>query len=83
MRPVGRSVNSLKNSSINTLGDLVRHSEEDMLKVKNVGEKALGEIGDLLRREGLSFGMTFDDPSGDLAITGAVSDMPLGSGRAL
>ena len=52
-----RSVNSLNNSSINTLGDLVRHSEEDMLKVKNVGEKALGEIGDLLRREGLRFGM--------------------------
>ena len=73
-----RSVNSLKNSSINTLGDLVRHSEEDMLKVKNVGEKALGEIGDLLRREGLSFGMTFDDPTGELAISGAVADMPLG-----
>ncbi|MDH5643766.1 MAG: DNA-directed RNA polymerase subunit alpha [Gemmatimonadota bacterium] len=55
-----RSVNSLKNSNINTLGDLVRHSEEDMLKVKNVGEKALGEIGELLRREGLSFGMEVD-----------------------
>src|SRR5574341_209373 len=34
-----RSINSLKNSNINTLGDLVRYSEEDMLKVKNVGEK--------------------------------------------
>jgi len=55
-----RSVNSLKNSSINTLGDLVRHTEDEMLKVKNVGEKALAEIADLLRQEGLSFGMTFD-----------------------
>ena len=72
-----RSVNSLKNSNINTLGDLVRHSEEDMLKVKNVGEKALGEIGDLLRREGLSFGMTIDDPTGDLAIAGVASELPL------
>ncbi len=72
-----RSVNSLKNSNINTLGDLVRHSEEDMLKVKNVGEKALGEIGDLLRREGLSFGMTIDDPTGELAIAGAASELPL------
>lgn len=55
-----RSVNSLKNSSINTLGDLVRHTEDEMLKVKNVGEKALAEIADLLRQEGLSFGMSFD-----------------------
>ena len=56
-----RSVNSLKNSSINTLADLVRHSEEDMLKVKNVGEKALGEIADLLKNEGLHFGMTVEE----------------------
>ena len=35
-----RSINSLKNSSISTLGDLVQYTEEDMLKVKNVGEKA-------------------------------------------
>jgi DNA-directed RNA polymerase subunit alpha len=66
-----RSVNSLKNSSINTLGDLVRHSEEDMLKVKNVGEKALGEIADLLAREGLHFGMSLEDLDGDLVATGA------------
>ena len=72
-----RSVNSLKNSNINTLGDLVRHSEEDMLKVKNVGEKALGEIGDLLRREGLSFGMSFDDANGELVVTGAAAEGPL------
>ena len=77
MRPIDecglsvRSVNSLKNSSINTLGDLVRHSEEDMLKVKNVGEKALGEIADLLTREGLHFGMTTDKLEGDLVASGA------------
>jgi len=55
-----RSVNSLKNSSIHTLGDLVRHSRDDMLKVKNVGEKALGEIDELLEKQGLSFGMPLD-----------------------
>jgi DNA-directed RNA polymerase subunit alpha len=64
-----RSVNSLKNSSISTLGDLVRHAEEDMLKVKNVGEKALSEISDLLRREGLNFGMAFEDVDGNLVVT--------------
>src|SRR3972149_4319140 len=64
-----RSINSLKNSSINTLGDLVRYSEEDMLKVKNVGEKALGEIAELLRREGLNFGMEFEESDGNLVVT--------------
>jgi DNA-directed RNA polymerase subunit alpha len=55
-----RALNSLKNSSIRTLQDLVELAEEDLLKVKNVGEKALAEIGELLQREGLSFGMSFD-----------------------
>jgi DNA-directed RNA polymerase subunit alpha len=65
-----RSVNSLKNSGINTLGDLVRHSEDDMLKVKNVGEKALSEIRDLLEVEGLSFGMSFDDAGAEAVAEG-------------
>jgi len=34
------------------------------LKVKNVGEKALGEIAELLRREGLNFGMQLEETAG-------------------
>jgi len=64
-----RSVNSLKNSNISTLGDLVRYSEDELLKVKNVGEKALGEIAELLRREHLNFGMEFDEVGGELVVT--------------
>jgi DNA-directed RNA polymerase subunit alpha len=63
-----RSVNSLKNSNIRTLGDLVQYREDDLLKVKNVGEKALGEIADLLRREGLNFGMKFEEVEGELKV---------------
>ncbi|HET7296231.1 MAG TPA: DNA-directed RNA polymerase subunit alpha [Gemmatimonadales bacterium] len=63
-----RSVNSLKNSNIRTLGDLVQYREEDLLKVKNVGEKALGEIAELLRREGLNFGMKFEDTPDELKV---------------
>src|SRR5712664_1263052 len=64
-----RSVNSLKNSNIRTLGDLVRYKEDDLLKVKNVGEKALGEIAELLRREGLNFGMQLEEvPGGDIRV---------------
>ena len=61
-----RSINSLKNSSISTLADLVRYSEDDMLKVKNVGEKALKEIAEMLHREGLSFGMSVDESQNEM-----------------
>jgi DNA-directed RNA polymerase subunit alpha len=64
-----RSVNSLKNSNIRTLGDLVQYSETDLLKVKNVGEKALGEIADLLRREGLNFAMRYEEADGVVRVT--------------
>src|SRR6058998_789802 len=63
-----RSVNSLKNSNIRTLADLVQYREEDLLKVKNVGEKALGEIAELLRREGLNFGMKLEEIEGELRV---------------
>jgi len=63
-----RSLNSLKNSNIRTLRDLVEFSEDDLLKVKNVGEKAIQEIAELLQREALNFGMRFEDADGDLRI---------------
>lgn len=63
-----RALNSLKNSSIRTLRDLVELAEEDLLKVKNVGEKALSEIAELLEREGLKFGMAFEDAGADLRV---------------
>jgi DNA-directed RNA polymerase subunit alpha len=63
-----RSLNSLKNSNIRTLRDLVEYSEDDLLKVKNVGEKALSEIATLLRSQGLNFGMSFEEAEGDLRV---------------
>ena len=52
-----RSANCLKNANINTLRDLVRRSEREMLETKNFGRKSLEELQDLLSRLGLSFGM--------------------------
>jgi DNA-directed RNA polymerase subunit alpha len=63
-----RSLNSLKNSNIRTLGDLVTYTEDELLKVKNVGEKALKEIADLLRAQDLNFGMRFEEADGDLQV---------------
>ena len=37
-----RSFNCLKRAGINTVEDLVSKSEEDMMKVRNLGRKSLG-----------------------------------------
>ena len=64
-----RSVNSLKNSSVRTLGDLVRLTEQQILEVKNFGKKSLQEIADLLEREGLNFGMRFEEVEDGIRVT--------------
>jgi DNA-directed RNA polymerase subunit alpha len=66
-----RSVNSLKNSNIRTLADLVQYREEDLLRVKNVGEKALGEIAELLRRQGLNLAMRIEEHEGTYRVLDA------------
>ena len=66
-----RSLNSLKNSNIRTLRDLVELSEDELLKVKNVGDKALQEIAELLRNRQLNCGMGFEEVDGDLRVTRA------------
>jgi len=63
-----RSINSLKNSNIRTLGDLVRNTEEQLLKVRNVGEKAVAEIAELLLKEGLNFGMQWEEQDGAIQV---------------
>jgi len=66
-----RSLNSLKNSNIRTLSDLVNYTEEELLKVKNVGEKALQEIGGILRDHELNFGMQFEEVDGEFRVVNA------------
>ena len=39
-----RSFNCLKRASINTIEDLINKSEEDMMKVRNLGRKSLDEV---------------------------------------
>src|SRR5207248_3888840 len=64
-----RSVNSLKNSNIRPLCDLVRQSESQILQVKNFGKKSLNEIADLLERENLNFGMKYEETPDGVRIT--------------
>ena len=52
-----RSANCLKNAGINTIGELVKKTEAEMLKTKNLGRKSLSEIKDILNEYGFTFGM--------------------------
>lgn len=49
-----RSFNCLKRAGINTVEDLISKSEEDMMKVRNLGRKSLEEVVSKLEFLGLS-----------------------------
>lgn len=64
-----RSRNCLAKMHIETLGDLVRKTEPELLAYKNFGETSLQEIKDILAQKGLRLGMVSED------------DAPLAAGR--
>jgi len=49
-----RSYNCLKRAGINTVGELIMKTEEDMMKVRNLGKKSLEEVDEKLASLGLS-----------------------------
>ena len=57
-----RSRNCLEVAGINSLGDLTRISEQDLLAGKNFGETSLREIRKLLEDRGLSIGQDLYKP---------------------
>ena len=56
-----RSANCLKAEAIQYIGDLVRRSEQDLLKTPNLGRKSLSEIKEVLAARGLTLGMKLDN----------------------
>ncbi len=63
-----RSYNCLKRANINTVGELTQKTEEEMMKVRNLGRKSLKEVVQKLREIGLDlknstslFDEDFDD----------------------
>jgi len=54
-----RSFNCLKRAGINTVEDLISKTEEDMMKVRNLGRKSLEEVQQKL--ESLGFGLQRED----------------------
>lgn len=61
-----RAANCLQNADIRYIGELVRRTEQEMLKTRNFGRKSLNELKELLREMSLGFGMHLDSfPSRD------------------
>ena len=54
-----RSFNCLKRAGINTVGDLVSKSEDEMMKVRNLGRKSLEEV--MAKLDSLGFTLTNDE----------------------
>jgi DNA-directed RNA polymerase subunit alpha len=55
-----RSSNCLKAANIQTIEDLVKKTEAEMLKYRNFGRKSLTELNQILASMGLSFGMDIE-----------------------
>jgi DNA-directed RNA polymerase subunit alpha len=56
-----RSANCLKAESIYYVGDLIQHTEVELLKTPNLGKKSLTEIKDVLAARGMSLGMRLEN----------------------
>lgn len=54
-----RSFNCLKRAGINTVEDLINKSEEDMMKVRNLGRKSLEEV--IAKLDSFGFSLKKDD----------------------
>lgn len=52
-----RALNCLKAADVDTLGDLVSFSKNDLLKFRNFGRKSLTELEELVHSKNLTFGM--------------------------
>ena len=55
-----RSLNCLKKSSIHVLGDLIKHTEQDLVAIRNFGDRSLAEVIEKLAK----FDMALVQPEG-------------------
>jgi DNA-directed RNA polymerase subunit alpha len=58
-----RTYNCLKKANILTIGELVQHSEQDLMNIRNFGKKSLTEVREKLAQLGLSL-----KRSGDISL---------------
>ena len=73
-----RSINCLQNANIETIGELVQKTEQEMLQTKNFGRKSLNEIKAILENLGLYLGMNLDNIPLDASNTSGLREKPIG-----
>ena len=56
-----RSYNCLKNANIQTIAELVRRTDSEMLRTRNFGRKSLNEIKEILDDMGLHLGIKLEE----------------------
>ena len=61
-----RSRNCLQKMDIDSLGDLIMKTEQELLSYKNFGETSLAEIKEMLGQKGLRLGQGLENKSGDV-----------------
>ena len=54
-----RAFNCLKRAGVNTVSDLINKSQDEMMKVRNLGKKSLEEV--LAKLDSLGFSLTKSD----------------------
>jgi DNA-directed RNA polymerase subunit alpha len=74
-----RSRNCLRKMNINTLGDLLRIGEAELLSYKNFGETSLNEIKAMLTQKGLRIGQLKDEAAKAVRPAPLRHAMPTGS----
>ena len=67
-----RTLNCLKRAQINRVGEVLEMSDEDLLKIRNFGEKSLVELQEKLAENGITSPAKSDETSDSLAV-GAIS----------
>lgn len=65
-----RTYNCLKKANILTIGELVQHSEQDLMNIRNFGKKSLTEVREKLAQLGLSLKRI-----GDIGLSEGFEDM--------
>lgn len=55
------TANCLKADNMQYIGDVVQHTEAELLKTPNLGHKSLREVKEVLESRGLSLGMKIND----------------------
>lgn len=56
-----RTVNALLSENIITVGQLIQKTDNELLKIPNLGRKSLNEVKECLAANGLQLGMTIKE----------------------